>query len=104
MTKFNPFREAKQYLLIKHDGLNYPLRMYTMRAALEQVWFRKKHRDITRKAVDHFKAAIYPYESERTWLTKTVLDGHMPTDQDMQDYRHRWLDYLAQQWDKGAIK
>ena len=104
MTKFNPFREAKKHLIRKYrpDIPNHM--MFTICGALHQVWFHKQNKALTIKAIQHFKAAVLPYYSERTWLTKTVLNNRAPVDQDLQDYRHRWLDYLAQQWEEGKIK
>ena len=104
MTKFNPFREAKKYLIIDPYDDAPAHMMYTVRDALEQVWYHTLNRSQARRAIQHVIAAVHPHHSERTWLTKTVLKGEAPVYQDMQDYRHRWLNYLAQQWDKGAIK
>lgn len=104
MTKPNPFRYAKTFLAVSiADGLFFGL-MFTVQGALQTAWFRSPNRKLVRKAIKHFRAMVAPHYSERAWLVHEVLNGQQPSEQDLQDYRHRWLNHMAKQWDEREIK
>lgn len=101
--RFNPFRIAKQQLALRVEEVGTNNKMFSVQGALEWTWFHSPNRPLTRKALAHYKAMVHPHYSERLWLVKEVLHGVSPKEQDLQDYRHRWMEHMAQQWDNGEI-
>lgn len=110
MSKFNPFRGAKQFLLKPDDEdvRNVSIKVEYICASISRCLLRKAttQHDIhlCRKAKDLIMRRLGAYSYVDTWLEAhlKVPKKHL-TFQNIQAYRHRWLDHLADEYDAGRL-
>jgi hypothetical protein len=102
----NPYRLARNYLAKDYvkktafERFSVIGAFYTLLLVTE---LKKSKRLEIKGALQHVKDMVFPYFSERLWLTHTVLNGADPDEQQLQDWRNAWLEHLATQWDIGEI-
>lgn len=103
----NPFRAAIPYLW---DGVS--CRGYTLVARESYICIAisaaRDNGDCSYSAMKDAEARIHKclnkWQTVYCWLYSNVPEARKDlTHQRVQEYRHRWLNHLADQWDKGEI-
>lgn len=97
----NPYRALKPFLstiAFATNGLSHTIAGAAMAASCKGVLTRQQAHDVRMR----INILCAPFRTERVWLMRNVgvevtYDQHA---QDVQDYRHRWLDHLADEFDK----
>lgn len=99
--EINPFRAAKPYLWNGDAMLSGPANICAaIGIAVNQELVSTEDGEIAYAMVTP-KLGGYLFASTwlRAWLEKTGQPA--PSEQQTQEWRHRWLDHLADEWDKG---
>ena len=104
----NPFRLAKKHLARTIDDEKHGKKEF-MCHALRKVWttgecngaaFTMAKRMVIFRLDDHYTVNGYV---DRLADAKKIKQRHV-TYQNIQFFRHRWLEHLAKEWDKGIRK
>lgn len=106
MSKFNPFREAKEFI---KDELS-DIRPKTAYICWALDYVRERHssnsliRAITYAAQKHIRDMLGKYPCVETWLHEHHHCRYQNQQfEQIQIYRKQWLDHLANEYDAGRL-
>lgn len=97
-TKYNPFRAAKRFLNggpTGHGSTGF------ICIALADAGEYDNREKLAEKAVRHVMRMLAEHATVNQYLEALGIEH---TYAEIQRFRHRWLDHMADQWDQGLIK
>lgn len=97
----NPFREAKKYLWDgKRDMTKTPYICYALKRLARAHPLMEPAVVTARRMVEQRLGRCL---SVSEWVySNWTIQQRYKTSRNIQFFRHRWLDYLADEWDKGV--
>lgn len=100
--KSNPFRDAKKYLRKDENSNGELFICYAINIAMIHRKVKTSQYLLAQQIV---MSRLGGCTSVSDWLrTHPDVNNHDLTIDNRQAYRHRWLDHLADEWDKGVRK